>query len=131
MHAVCSCPTPSRLARWIVARQTYSDTMALTSMLARRDGRDHYRSVMSALMVGGGVRGGRAIGATDATGTSIVDPGWKRGRPIYVEDITSTIYSAMGIDWTKALDNVLEGRRYYYVLGAAENSFGPVEEVFA
>ena len=74
---------------------------------------------------------GRAIGATDATGTAIVDPGWKRGRPIYVEDITSTIYSALGIDWTKALDNVLEGRRYYYVLGAAENTFGPVEEVFA
>ena len=99
--------------------------------LNSRDGRDHYRNVMSAMMIGGGVRGGRAIGTTDATGSFIVDPGWRRGRPIYVEDITATIYSALGIDWTKSLDNALEGRRYIYLLGAAEDVYGPVEEVFA
>jgi hypothetical protein len=86
---------------------------------------------MSAMMIGGGIRGGRAIGTTDPTGSFIVETGWSRDRSIYVEDITATIYSALGIDWTKALDNAIEGRRYFYVLGAAENSFGPIEEVFA
>jgi hypothetical protein len=99
--------------------------------LNSRDGRDHYRAVMSAMMIGGGIRGGRAIGTTDPTGSFIVDTGWSRDRSIYVEDITATIYSALGIDWTKALDNAIEGRRYFYVLGAAENSFGPIEEAFA
>jgi uncharacterized protein DUF1501 len=99
--------------------------------LNSRDGRDHYRAVMSALMIGGGVRGGRAIGATDATGSFILDTGWRRDRAIYLEDITCTIYSALGIDWTKSLDNAIEGRRYIYVLGAAEDNFGPIEEVFA
>jgi uncharacterized protein (DUF1501 family) len=99
--------------------------------LNSRDGRDHYRAVMSAMMIGGGIRGGRAIGTTDPTGSFIVETGWSRDRSIYVEDITATIYSALGIDWTKALDNAIEGRRYFYVLGAAENSFGPIEEAFA
>jgi uncharacterized protein (DUF1501 family) len=95
-----------------------------------RDGRDHYRAVMSALMVGGGVRGGQAIGVTDETGADIVDPGWSGQRPIYTEDIVSTIYSALGIDWTKAIENTPMGRRYVYVFGTEDGSYGPVEEVF-
>lgn len=95
-----------------------------------RDGRDHYRNVMSALMVGGGVRGGRAIGDTDATAAEIVDPGWSRQRPVYMEDIASTIYSALGIDWTKAIENTPMGRRYVYVFGSEDGTYGPVEEVF-
>ncbi len=85
---------------------------------------------MSVLMAGGGVRGGQAIGATDATGATIVDPGWRRQRPIYVEDIASTIYSALGIDWTKTIQNTPMGRPYVYVPGSAEGDFGPIEEVF-
>jgi hypothetical protein len=98
--------------------------------LNSRDGRDHYRNVMSALLAGGGVRGGRAIGVTDSTGSEIVDPGWSRQRPIYMEDIASTIYSALGIDWTKAIENNSMGRRYVYVFGSEDGSYGPVEEVF-
>jgi len=95
-----------------------------------RDGRDHFRNVMSALLIGGGVRGGRAIGKTDATGSAIVDPGWSAGRPIYVEDIVATIYSAMGVDWTKSIENTPFGRRYIYVTGAETGQFGPIDEVF-
>jgi hypothetical protein len=110
---------------------TFGEFGRTPGLLNNRDGRDHYRNVMSALMVGGGVRGGQAIGVTDATGSAIVTPGWKRDRPIYVEDITATMYSALGVDWTKSLDNVQQGRRYIYVLGAAEDHYGPIEEVFA
>jgi uncharacterized protein (DUF1501 family) len=95
-----------------------------------RDGRDHYRNVMSALLVGGGVRGGRAIGKTDATGAAITEPGWSGGRPIYVEDIVSTVYSAMGVDWTKSIENTPFGRRYIYVTGAELGNYGPIDEVF-
>jgi len=100
-------------------------------LLNNRDGRDHYRNVMSVLLAGGGVRGGRAIGVTDATGSVIDDFGWSRQRVIYVEDIASTIYSALGIDWTKSIENTPLGRRYIYVVGAETGAYGPVEEVFA
>jgi hypothetical protein len=99
--------------------------------LNSRDGRDHHRSAMSALMIGGGVRGGRAIGKTDAVGQYVIETGWHKDRPIYPEDIVATIYSALGIQWTKALEGAISGRRFEYITGAAAGAFGPVEEVFA
>jgi hypothetical protein len=100
-------------------------------MLNSRDGRDHYRNAMSGLIAGGGVGGGRAIGVTDETGGAIVDPGWKGQRPIYPEDIVATIYSALGIQWTKSFATALSGRPFNYINGAQNGDFFPVEEVFA
>lgn len=99
-------------------------------VLNSRAGRDHYRDVMSVAMLGGGVRGGRVIGASDANGARITDFGWSQQRPIYPEDITATIYSALGIDWTKSIDDTPSKRRFYYVPGAAEGQYVPVEEVW-
>ncbi|MBM3763186.1 MAG: DUF1501 domain-containing protein [Acidobacteria bacterium] len=99
-------------------------------VLNSRAGRDHYRDVMSVAMMGGGVKGGRVIGASDANGARITDFGWSQQRPIYVEDITATIYSALGIDWTKSIDDTPSKRRFYYVPGATDGSYQPVEEVF-
>ncbi len=99
-------------------------------VLNSRNGRDHYRPAMSVAMFGGGVAGGRAVGATDASGALITSHGWSQDRPIYPEDITATIYSALGIDWTKSIDDTPSGRRYYYINGAQEGRFQPVEEVF-
>ncbi len=96
-----------------------------------RGGRDHYRPAMSVAMIGGGVRGGRVIGGTSVTGADIVDPGWSGDRAIYPDDIAATIYSAMGIDWTKTIDDTPSGRRFYYINGAGDGNFRPVEEVFA
>jgi hypothetical protein len=99
--------------------------------LNSRGGRDHYRNAMSVAMIGGGVRGGRVLGATDATGANIIDPGWSYGRPIYPEDIASTIYSALGIDWTKTIDDTPSGRRFYYITKTGEDGFRPVEEIWS
>lgn len=99
-------------------------------VLNSRAGRDHYRDVMSVAMMGGGVKGGRVIGASDANGARITDFGWSQKRPIYVEDITATIYSALGIDWTKSIDDTPSKRKYYYVPGATEGTYLPVEEVW-
>jgi uncharacterized protein (DUF1501 family) len=60
-------------------------------VLNSRGGRDHYRPAMSVAMIGGGVKGGRALGSTDAQGANITDPGWNAGRPIYPDDIAATI----------------------------------------
>jgi hypothetical protein len=67
----------------------------------------------------------------DHLGANITDPGWNAGRPIYPDDIAATFYSAMGIDWTKTIDDTPSGRRFYYVNKAGEDGFRPVEEVFA
>ena len=78
-------------------------------------GRDHYQNAFTVLAAGGGVQGGRVIGKTDATGAQIIDFGWGVKRPIYMEDIATTVYSALGIDWTKSVKGTPSGREFYYV----------------
>ncbi len=95
-----------------------------------RGGRDHYRNVQAALMAGGGARGPKAIGQTDANGARIVDYGWSPQRSIRMEDITATMYSALGINWTKSVSDTPSGRDYEYVQYAQYGIYQPVNEVF-
>ena len=55
-------------------------------------GRDHWAPVMSALVAGGGLKMGQAIGATTARGEI------PRDRPYTVPQVLSTLYRAIGID---------------------------------
>jgi hypothetical protein len=55
-------------------------------------GRDHWAPVMSAMIAGGGLRMGQAVGASTARGETPKD------RPYKVPHLLSTIYQAMGID---------------------------------
>ncbi|MBM3811019.1 MAG: DUF1501 domain-containing protein [Acidimicrobiia bacterium] len=98
--------------------------------LNTRGGRDHHRSAMSVAMLGGGVRGGRVIGATDANGERVIEPGWHKQRSIYPEDIVATIYSALGINWTKRITDTPTGRLFEYVPHASRGDYVPVQEVF-
>jgi hypothetical protein len=98
--------------------------------LNSQGGRDHHRDAMSVVMIGGGVAGGRVIGATDSIGRNVLDPGWSMQRPIVMEDIASTIYSALGINWTKNLLDTPSGRRFEYVPSASRGAYRPVDEVF-
>jgi Protein of unknown function (DUF1501) len=86
-----------------------------TGELTVGKGRDHHRYAMSGLFAGGGVKGGQTIGATDALGERITAPGWSRNRSVYPEDAAATIYSALGIDWTKKMTNTPSGRFFQYV----------------
>ena len=64
------------------------------------DGRDHWPYVMSAALAGGGVRGGRVVGSSDAKGAHPKD------NPKLVHDVLATIYRHLGIDTTAtALDH--------------------------
>ncbi|HUQ92306.1 MAG TPA: DUF1501 domain-containing protein [Bryobacteraceae bacterium] len=78
-------------------------------------GRDHYPHAFTALFAGGGVRGGQAIGKTDEKGARIIDSGWGVKRSVFMEDIAATIYSAMGIDWTKSIKAAPSGNEFHYV----------------
>ena len=98
--------------------------------LNSRGGRDHFRNVQAALMAGGGARGPKAIGLTDANGARIIDFGWSQQRSIRMEDITATLYSALGINWTKTIANTPSGRRYEYVPYASLGGYRPVDEIF-
>ncbi|MCP4891420.1 MAG: DUF1501 domain-containing protein [Planctomycetaceae bacterium] len=55
-------------------------------------GRDHWPNCFSVAMAGGGVKGGQVIGASDALGEFVQD------RPITPGDLSSTIYTFLGID---------------------------------
>ena len=94
-----------------------------------RAGRDHYLQ-MFYLFAGGGVQGGNVIGATDPTGAFTTDPGWSRQRSVRPEDIEATIYSALGIDWTTIRNDDPLGRGFEYVPEAAEDIYGPVDELW-
>jgi len=55
-------------------------------------GRGHYGAVFSAVVAGGGFRGGRVVGASDAKGETVKD------RPIYPWDLIAGMYELLGID---------------------------------
>jgi len=93
-------------------------------------GRDHFVQQF-AFFAGGGVKGGRIIGATNDAGSDTVDYGWSQGRYVYAEDIEATIYSAMGIDWTSVRHDDPLGRGFEYVPKTGPIAFAPVNELFA
>jgi hypothetical protein len=92
-------------------------------------GRDHYPQQF-AFFAGAGVKGGRAIGSTDATGAATLDPGWSRQRDVKPEDVEATIYSAMGIDWTTVRHDDPLGRGFYYVPNSDQDVYGPINELW-
>lgn len=99
-----------------------------------RKGREHYMEIHSGMFAGGGMRRGAVIGKSDDAGGRIVDFGWSANRPIYMEDIACTIYSALGIDWTKTIDSTPSGRAFHYVEPASGTKyvgFKPVRELFS
>jgi hypothetical protein len=85
-------------------------------------GRHHYNETYMGLFAGGGVKGGRIIGQTDAAGENVVETGWDYKRQPKTENIYATVYSCLGIDWRKEILNTPSKRAYRYVdpLGATE-----------
>jgi hypothetical protein len=92
-------------------------------------GRDHHVQ-QAALFAGGGIKGGRAIGSTNAAGSATLDPGWSRDRDIRAEDVEATIYSAMGIDYTTVRRDDPIGRGFEYVPFSDRDLYGPIDELW-
>jgi hypothetical protein len=62
-----------------------------TPKINATQGRDHWGMAQTALLAGGGVRGGQLYGATDAQAAFVKD------GPVSPEDLLATIYEAMGV----------------------------------
>jgi uncharacterized protein (DUF1501 family) len=91
-----------------------------TPKFGRADGRDHWPNTFSAVLAGGGIKGGQVIGATSEDGVSVKE------RPVSVPELLATVCRALGIDHEKQnLSNV--GRPIRVVAPGAQ----PVQEALA
>jgi uncharacterized protein (DUF1501 family) len=66
--------------------------MGRSPRISENAGRDHWPNAMSAALAGGGVRGGRVVGATDRKGTEPTENGK------IPQDVLATIYRHLGVD---------------------------------
>jgi uncharacterized protein (DUF1501 family) len=88
----------SALVGDLVERGLWNDTVVLwmgefgrTPRINERAGRDHYARAWSAVLGGGGLAGGKAVGATNDDGTQVTT------EPYSSEDLMATVCQAMGI----------------------------------
>ncbi|HPD28835.1 MAG TPA: DUF1501 domain-containing protein [Phycisphaerae bacterium] len=87
-------------------------------------GRGHYGNCFSAVVAGGGFKGGRVVGASDAKGQEVA------ARPVYPQDLIRSMYELLGIDPDGPLPNA-RGLAVP-VLPAAEGDAqggGPLKEI--
>ena len=63
-----------------------------TPKINKDAGRDHWPQCQSVVMAGGGVAGGATYGASDRSGA------YPKDDPVRPDDITATVFSALGLD---------------------------------
>jgi hypothetical protein len=62
-------------------------------------GRSHYGKCFSAVVAGGGFKGGHVVGASNDKGTEVAE------RPVYPQDLIGSMYELLGIDPDGPLPN--------------------------
>jgi hypothetical protein len=75
-----------------------------TPKINKDNGRDHYPRAWSLAMAGGGIQGGRVIGASDADGVEVAE------RPVRIPELLATIYTCLGIDPAKKIPTPIGAR---------------------
>jgi len=91
-----------------------------TPVINPQRGRDHYPNVYSAVLAGGGIKGGQAYGKTGPDGVKATE------NPVPVPNFIATIAKALGLDHTKQnMSNV--GRP----IRIADAGSKPIKEVLA
>jgi Protein of unknown function (DUF1501) len=63
-----------------------------TPKINKDGGRDHWPAVSSALLAGGGMKGGQVLGITDRYAGTVLS------RPVSYQDVFATLYHNLGID---------------------------------
>jgi uncharacterized protein (DUF1501 family) len=89
-----------------------------TPRLNGAGGRDHWPGVWSALLAGGGIRGGQVIGSSDAHAAAPAD------RPVTPQELLATMYRSLGVSPASYLKSAAE--RIPLVADAQ-----PIEELFS
>ena len=90
-----------------------------TPVINKDGGRDHWPRVSCAMLAGGGMKTGQAIGATDRLGGEAVE------RPVQFGEVFATLYHNLGIDVNKVTIRDLAGRPQYLV----DNGYQPMREL--
>lgn len=80
-----------------------------TPRINKNGGRDHWPRVASALVAGGGIRGGQVLGSTTRWGEE------PHTRPVHFREVFATLYQQLGIDVTATQLTDLAGRPQYLV----------------
>lgn len=119
-------PAFAALIRDLKARDLLDSTVVMcggefgrTPKINPASGRDHWPHGFSVALAGGGIPGGRVVGATDPEGESK-----KPERPVKVEDLHATVLETLGIDYEVELDTpvgrpmiICDGRPVKELLG--------------
>ncbi len=84
-------------------------------------GRSHHGKCFSAVIAGGGFKGGHVVGASDAKGMEVAD------RPVYPQDLIGSMYELLGIDPDGKMPNPrgLDVK----VMPAADDGAGRLKEI--
>lgn len=90
-----------------------------TPRINAKGGRDHWPGAQSVLLAGGGIRGGRVVGETDAIGSV------PETRPVHVQEVFATLYHNLGIATNVEKIDDLNGRPRYLV----DNNYQPIREL--
>ena len=80
-----------------------------TPRINANGGRDHWPRVCSALVAGGGLRGGQVFGETTRWGEE------PRTRPVHFRDVFATLYQRLGIDVATTQFTDLAGRPQFLI----------------
>ncbi len=86
-----------------------------TPVMQGRKGRDHNPYGFSVWMAGGGIKGGKVIGATDDFGFRAIED------KVHVHDLQATILTLLGLDHEK-LTYLFEGREWRLTDVGGENN---------
>jgi hypothetical protein len=78
-----------------------------TPRINDKGGRDHWPQVSCAILAGGGLKTGQAIGSTNRLGERA------ELRPCHFQEVMATLYHSLGIDVSKATINDPAGRPQY------------------
>lgn len=84
----------------------------------RKTGRDHWPNAFTALLAGGGVRGGQVYGSTNAHGAFVEDD------PVTPADLAATVLYHLGIDPHWEYQDVLRRERYRLSEGTPIRNLG-------
>ncbi|WP_394847681.1 DUF1501 domain-containing protein [Pendulispora brunnea] len=92
-------PALSSLLAELHARKLLDSTLVVcmgefgrTPHINAKEGRDHHPAAWSAVLAGGGIRGGQVYGKTDNEGAKVVE------RPVTVPNLFATLTTQLGID---------------------------------
>lgn len=80
-----------------------------TPRINKNAGRDHWPQVSCAILAGGGMRTGQAIGATNRLGE------YAKERPVHFQEIFATLYHNLGLDPEQTTINDPTGRPQHLV----------------